>query len=153
MFLVGGGFSKYDDSKFEDELIQISDRIENNIIQFIGWKDHKEMMNIYSLADISILASLKVEGCPFFILESMACGLPVVSTNIGGVPEIVTNNHTGLLINRNNIKDELQIAIQRLIKDKTLRNRLGENASNHIDSNLNLDIMSGKLDEYLQTFI
>jgi len=134
-------------------LLKISKELQDDIIKIIGWRHHDEMINIYALADICILASLNAEGNSLFIMESMACGLPVICTNVGGLTEIVTNNKTGILVNKDNLKDELPRAIERLIEDEPLRVQLGENASNHIDTNLNLDIMSGKLDKYLQTFL
>lgn len=153
LIIVGSGHSKYDDQELANKLIRTSSEIGGGIIKLIDWVDNYEMINIYALADISILASLNAEGNSLFIMESMACGLPVICTNVGGLTEIITNNKTGILVNKDNLKDELPRAIERLIEDEPLRVQLGENASNHIDTNLNLDIMSDKLDKYLQTFL
>ena len=75
--------------------------------------------------DIFILPSLK-EGLPYTLLEAGLAELPVVATNVGGIPEIIENEKTGLLVNSANA-DGLAKAVSRLINDKNLRKKLGEN--------------------------
>jgi teichuronic acid biosynthesis glycosyltransferase TuaC len=62
----------------------------NERVRFLGRVAHEDLATIYSAADVSILASAQ-EGWPNVILESMACGAPVVATNVGGVTEIIGN--------------------------------------------------------------
>ena len=61
----------------------VSDRV-----RFVGLVPHEKISEIYSAADISVLASAN-EGMPNVVLESIACGTPVVATNVGGVNEII----------------------------------------------------------------
>jgi len=49
---------------------------------------HDDLAYVYGAADAMVLASAR-EGCPSVVLEALACGTPVVATNVGGVPEIV----------------------------------------------------------------
>jgi teichuronic acid biosynthesis glycosyltransferase TuaC len=69
-------------------------------VRFAGDVPHDSLYQWYSAADIFCLASER-EGLPNVILESMACGTPVVATNVGGIPEIVASDQVGLLCQRN----------------------------------------------------
>ena len=77
----------------------------------------------YAMADVFVLPSLS-EGSPNALLEAMACGLPVVATRVGGVPEIATNGTTALLVPS---KDPVSLAraIDRLLDDVDLAAALG----------------------------
>ena len=68
-------------------------------VRFIGTVPHDELSAWYSAADVFCLASLR-EGCPNVVLEAMACGLPVVATCVGGIPELVVSPSFGTLIER-----------------------------------------------------
>lgn len=66
-------------------------------VQFLGRVDQLQLAACYGAADILVLASSR-EGWPNVLLESMACGTPVVATSVGGIPEIVTNRSAGRLM-------------------------------------------------------
>lgn len=72
------------------------------------------------------------EGMPLTVLEAMASGLPIIATNVGGTPEIVAHNETGLLIEPGNAK-QLAEAIKFLIKSPDEAVRLGRNARKFIE--------------------
>ena len=109
------------------------------------------MINIYSLADIAVLLSREDDNS-MFILESMACGLSVIATNVGGLKEIITNQESGLLVDANQTGKELKIQLFKLIDDKSLRNSLGKSASERVMNHFTEEIMSKTLKTYLQTF-
>jgi len=73
--------------------------------------------------DIFVLPS-RFEGLPLTILEAMASGLPVVSTKVGGIPELVEDGKNGLLVEPQR-PAELAAAIRRLVEDVDLRHRMG----------------------------
>ena len=96
-------------------------------ITFTGARNDIE--NIMPAADIFVLPSLS-EGRPTVILEAMASGLPVVATNVGGIPEIVTEK-TGILVNP---EDSVGLAesIDKILQDKKLKEKMGNAAREHV---------------------
>jgi glycosyltransferase involved in cell wall biosynthesis len=81
---------------------------------------------LLSAADIFLLTSIS-EGIPLTIIEAMAAGLPVISTRVGGVPEMVDEGHTGLLAGAGDAAG-LARAVLQLAADPPLRRRMGEAA-------------------------
>jgi len=81
----------------------------------------------YSAADIVVLPSHS-EGSPNVLLEAMAAAIPVVATNVGGIPEIATNEQTALLVEGKN-PPAMAKAILRLLEDERLRQQLGTSAA------------------------
>ena len=70
-----------------------------DIIDFSGWMDRKDLSAKYQSADVLVLSS-DDEGMPNVILEAMASGLPVIATRIAGNEELIKNNQNGYLISR-----------------------------------------------------
>jgi len=66
-------------------------------VHFLGALPHEELPSLYSAADVMILATSR-EGWPNVVLEAMGCGTPVVATNIGGIPEIITSPMLGEIV-------------------------------------------------------
>ena len=86
---------------------QLTDLIKKNqledMIEFLGWIDNKKKIIVLNKADVYILPSY-IEGLPVSVLEAMSYGMAVISTNVGGIPEIVKNKENGLLIEPGNLK-------------------------------------------------
>ena len=80
----------------------------------------------YTMADLLVLPSHS-EGSPLVLLEAMAAGLPIVATNVGGVPEISVHGETALLVDRGR-PAALADAMGRLLEDEQLRKQFGETA-------------------------
>lgn len=102
-------------------------------ILFLGEKKQKQLAYYYNAADIFVLPSLS-EGRPNTILEAMASEKPIIATNVGGIPELITDNKTGLLVKTKNIQD-ITDNITKLLDDKPLMERLASNARKFILDN------------------
>lgn len=98
--------------------------IEDKVI-LAGRVPHDELMSYFKASKIFIL-NTGYEGLPHITLEAMACGLPVVTTNVCGNPEVVKDNYNGLLVEYNN-KEQLKNAILKIwdnlnLKEEFIRN-------------------------------
>jgi glycosyltransferase involved in cell wall biosynthesis len=91
-------------------------------LEFSGPVDFHQMPQLYSRADIYLNAP-DLDNMPASILEAFACGLPVISTAVGGVPYIVTNRENGVLVPRNDHQAIAEAAIE-LLADRDLSRRL-----------------------------
>ncbi|KGK91255.1 hypothetical protein DP73_04635 [Desulfosporosinus sp. HMP52] len=116
--IIGNGFLK---NEIISEINQLNI---NDMVELLGVKD-----NVYqylSQADMFILPSL-YEGMPMTLIEAMGSALPIVTTNVGGIPTMIENEKEGLLVNPNG--QELLDAILKL-KDENSRRTMGQNARN-----------------------
>jgi glycosyltransferase involved in cell wall biosynthesis len=90
-------------------------------VKFIPKIEYEMMANVYNLTKIFINSS-RFEGMPTTILESLACGTPVVASNVGGVSEIITNGVNGYLYDYNNIEQAVNYIIELLEKPEMAHN-------------------------------
>lgn len=101
-------------------------------IQILDWVDEKQRDELLAKANVFVLPSYN-EGLPMALLEAMSWELPVITTPVGGIPELVINHHNGLLIKPGDIPG-LSMAIYTLIKDPDLKQKLGKNARDSVNS-------------------
>ncbi len=105
----------------------------DDVVVFRGHVAHesKDLDDVYKNADLFALPSLTVdgekEGIPGTLIEAMASGLPVVSTRHAGIPEVVTDNVNGILVEEGDAAG-VAAALQRLAGDPSLRRRFGHAA-------------------------
>lgn len=95
--------------------------LEHNI-NFIGKIPHQDVPNWLAKNDIFVLPSIS-EGMPNVLLEAMAAGLPIVASNVGGIPEIISNSKNGYLVepkNSQQIVDRIQFLISNSNKWNTI---------------------------------
>ena len=104
----------------EDDICKIKNA------EFIGFKNETELEEIISKARLSICASEIYENCPFSVIESQMYGTPVIGSNIGGIPELISIGQTGEIFEPKNIKD-LKNKILMLWNDKEKLRQYSEN--------------------------
>jgi glycosyltransferase involved in cell wall biosynthesis len=96
LYLVGDG-------ELKAALISMADRLGVlNICRFVGRRPYDEISSWLSAADCLVLPSLS-EGFPTILPEAMLCRVPIVATEVGGIPEIISHGHNGLLVEPKNI--------------------------------------------------
>jgi len=117
--LIGEG-----DDKLKRKLQELIRSLQlSNTVRFVGFVPHgKNLFHYYDYSDIFVYPTYG-EGFPRVVLESMARALPVITTRVGGIPELVRHEENGILINPGR-PSEIGEAIQRMIKDDSLRRKL-----------------------------
>jgi glycosyltransferase involved in cell wall biosynthesis len=98
--------------------------LEDRVI-FPGYVSGDEKGQLLLDSDIFVLPSYHGEGCPIALLEAMGAGLAVITTPVGGVPDIIQDGLNGLFIQPKNV-DAIEEALRRLIDDPGLRARIAQ---------------------------
>ena len=93
-------------------------------VHFLGAR--RDLGNILNAIDLFTMPSLW-EGLPLSLVLAMGAALPVVTTRVAGIPEVVQHDVSGLLVSPGN-SDELGEAVARVVEDASLRRRLGDQA-------------------------
>lgn len=91
-----------------------------------GFLPHHRMPSAYQGTDIAVLPTLSSEGTALACLEAQACGVPVVATRVGGLPNLILDDYNGILVEPN--AAAVRAGLERLIRDPGLRHRLAGNA-------------------------
>jgi len=119
-----------------------NNKLEKNI-SYIGKIDADEKIKFYEKIEAFILPAISLkndkDGIPATLMEAISFGLPIISTNISGIPEICINNFNGFLINEKNV-EEIVMAIEKLYTHKPLRIKFSSNSlvlSNEYNITLN----------------
>ncbi|GBD95574.1 MAG TPA: glycosyltransferase family 1 protein [Nitrospirae bacterium] len=108
---------------------------ENNI-EFLGHKSHEEAMNILKGSKFLVIPSQWYENFPYTVLESFTLGKPVIASRIGGIPELVKNWETGLLVDPGN-SELLSLKISFLLKHPEKAEAIGKNAGEFMSGEIN----------------
>ena len=99
-------------------------------VRFVGQIPRSRMYRFYSSGDLFFFPGFD-ESLGMVYMEAQSCGLPVVALADGGIPEVVDNGRTGLLLPLDEVSD-FSMAIDRLFKDRELRETMGRAAVSHI---------------------
>ncbi len=117
LHLVGNGSEKLAVEKKISAL-----NLEENVTlpgYIYGKEKAQELVN----ADIFILPSYS-EGCPVSLLEAMAAGLPIIATDVGGIPDIITDGENGVLLT-SHTPDAIEKGINKMLENKINRQKIG----------------------------
>lgn len=121
----------------------------NTSVTFAGWRDQDEVASL--MCDHQVLLAPSVtdskgdqEGIPVTLMEAMATGMPVVSTRHSGIPELVTDGVSGLLVEEGDV-EALAAALVRLYGDAELRVSLGHRARAAVAEGFDLRALNARL--------
>jgi glycosyltransferase involved in cell wall biosynthesis len=95
----------------------------------VGFKTGEELIELIKGAKCTVYPSVWYENCPFSIMESISYGTPVVASNIGGIPELIDDQKTGILFEPNNI-EEFESAIHSITDDDKKADQMSKNCLN-----------------------
>ena len=95
-----GGAAK---TAYEKELVILATSVRDAIV-FTGYLPHEKLKFLYSAVDIIVLPSVWQDPCPLVVLEAMSSGTCLVSSAVGGIPEILENGNNGVLVEPGNVK-------------------------------------------------
>ncbi len=103
---------------------------------------HAQLIDLYRRASLFVLSPRIAEdgdrdGIPNVIAEAMAVGVPVIASDISGIPELVSHGRTGLLV-RSRDPEGIARAMQRLLADPALAQRLARDARRRLELDFNL---------------
>jgi len=128
IYLVVGGSRPEEPSYVPSLKRRVAELGLEDHVRFVGSRPHAELARWFNAADLFVLPT-RSEGCPNVLLESLACGVPVVATEVGGVPEIIRHGRDGLLAPYGDLpalRDALQNALERRWDRQALVNRARE---------------------------
>lgn len=120
----------------EADLKALKDILKVDNAAFLGKKSKQETLQLIDGAEFLICPSECYEVLGFTVVEAMALGKPVIGAAIGGIPEMVIDNYTGLLFEPGNT-EQLAELIKSLYLRKDLIAEMGENAQRHIHTLIN----------------
>jgi len=103
----------------------------SNHITFLGHLNTPELITLIQRARFMVSPSEWYENYPMTVLEALACGTPVIGANIGGIPELVKNNETGLLFEAGNVQMLVE-KINELLHDPAKAIAMGQNGRRQV---------------------
>jgi glycosyltransferase involved in cell wall biosynthesis len=118
-------------------------------VYFLGPVPNREMPALMRAADIIAYATREGEGIPRALLEGMACGKPVVATEVAGIPEAVIDGVTGFLVKPRDIV-ALADRLSTLLMDDSLRREMGLRARKLVETEFNYDTVIPKIASLLR---
>ncbi len=125
LLLIAG---KYDGANIKDFRKKVESEINNNKknIMMLGNIEYDKMPLLYKIVNMQVVPSIVNEAFGMIIIEGMSQKLPIVATNVGGIPELISAE-CGILIDKNSIENEIAPMIKKIYLDKEYAKKIGEN--------------------------
>lgn len=135
------------DNDYKAELDRFIDEHNlNERVNFLGRVENHRLRQILHTYDIYVCPSL-LEMSPYNVLEAKAAAMPIVATKVGGIPDMITDNVNGLLVEPENVGSMVS-AIERLVSDMALRQSLGMAAASDM-TEAAIRMHAGKFEEFV----
>lgn len=133
-----------------DILKKIEDKIDAEIVYCTN-VDWKEAMTRLKESKILVIPS-RMESIPQVIKEAFYLRVPIVATNVGGIPELITHEENGILVPPEN-PEKLVKAINHLLNDKEILEKLAENGYQYVTNNLTWDVLLPKYVKFYEDLL
>lgn len=135
--------------KLKEKLLDMQNELglEGNV-EFTGEISETKKIELLKKSHLLVLPST-TEGCPLVLIEAMACSVPVVASNVGGIPEIVMEN--GVLVQDK--EEEFAEKIGNLLDDEKLMEKMGKAGRHRVEKELNWDTVTGRYLEFFNSFL
>lgn len=148
-----------DDIKAECHLVIAGDGPERTRLErafgdratFLGAVPYEQIPAFYRRIDVLVLPS-HTEGLPRVVLEAQATATPLIATRVGGLPEVVEDGETGLLVEPRS-PEQLAMAIDKLSSDAALRSQLGEDGRRAVVESYRWETMYERYEQFLQEVV
>jgi glycosyltransferase involved in cell wall biosynthesis len=128
------------DGELRNDLEEMADQMDiEDRVQFLGWR--RDLATIYAASDVFLLTS-RNEGTPVALIEAMASGIPGVSTDVGGVKDVIVSPDVGTRVPFGDA-DALAAAVTRYLADPLLRRRTGAGARAAVLDRFSIDRLIG----------
>jgi glycosyltransferase involved in cell wall biosynthesis len=137
VFLIAGDGELRHELEEKSRTLGIGERV-----RFLGWR--RDLATIYAATDVFLLTS-RNEGTPVAIIESLAAGVPVVSTDVGGVADVIGGTDIGLLAPSGDARVLADRALE-LLADRDRRRRMGERGRESVTRRYTLDRLVDDVD-------
>ena len=139
-FILAGSGNEADVAEINARIRQY--QVQDHVI-FPGWVKDSQKEELLKRASLFFLPSY-AEGMPMSILEAMGAGLPVVSSNVGGIPQLVEQGKNGYLCEPGDVQ-AFADAIVHILKDEEIRSRMGKKSLNIMKESYTLDAHTAQL--------
>ena len=118
---------------------------------YLNYLGHINDMNeLYKKVHVAVLPSYR-EGLPKGLLEAAACGKPIITTDVTGCREVVTNGENGILVNLKD-SDDLFLAMKKMVQNRKIRLSMGKKGRNFIKKNFSIDNTVANLIDLYKNF-
>ena len=123
----------------------ITEKNLNKYVNYLGWLTGDKKSEIFKQNNVYLLPS-KNEGLPVSILEAMSYGLPIISTKVGGIPEMIEENKSGFIIEPGDL-NALEEKMMYFIENKDKINQMGNISKTIVDNKFSNEIVQKQLTE------
>jgi glycosyltransferase involved in cell wall biosynthesis len=142
----------YDGRSYSKRLYeQVRERLEGRVI-LLGYLPRDQLIKHLRQANLFVQPSIASEMFGMAVADAMAAALPVVATNVCGLPELVANGETGLLVPPDNA-DELAEAILHLLNDPSLSERMGRAGRSRVERRFSWEAAVDRLNPLYQAVV
>ena len=132
LIIVGSAFYRSDrKTNYVDHLYRLAKEFPDHV-RFLSFIPHEQIHVWFKAADIVLVPSIAHEAFGLVNVEAMACGVPVIATNIGGMPEVIEHGKTGYLVNTEKLEAELAKYVIQLLNNPEKIKQLGLNCVNRV---------------------